>query len=66
MSIPTLVDDEVLAVLHAMQVVADHGWNKVIMESDCLQLISMLSESIRSLASFGAILNSCFGSFELF
>lgn len=57
---PTPVDGEALAFHHGLQIAHHHGWRKIIAESDCLQLISKLSRSSRSLASYGAILDSCY------
>lgn len=56
---PSSVDVEALAILHGLQVARAHGWWKVLVESDCLQLVSLLASSSRSLASFGAILDTC-------
>lgn len=56
---PKPVDGEALAILHALQVAVAHGWRKVIVESDCLQIINCLSSNSRSLASYGAILDAC-------
>lgn len=63
---PLPVDGEALAFLHGLQIAINHGWRSVIMESDCLQLVNSLSRATSSLASFGAILESCVELFPLF
>lgn len=57
---PKPVDGEARAILHGMKEVARLGWRNIIIESDCLQLISCLANSIRTLASYGALLDACF------
>lgn len=65
---PSLADGEALAILLGMQIAKEHGWKNVVMESDCLQIVSYLSRASRSLASFGAILDSdsCYELYHFF
>lgn len=56
---PKPVDGEALAILLGLQRALAHGWHKVIMESDCLQVINCLSRNYSSLTSYGAILDAC-------
>lgn len=57
---PKPVDGESIAILHGMKEAVRHGWRNVIFESDCLQLISCLSNSIRTLTSHGVFLDACY------
>lgn len=60
------VDGEALAVLHGLSVAQVHGWTKVVLESDCLQVVKSLASGSSSFASFGAILDSCYVFFPFF
>lgn len=63
---PGPADGEALAILHGLKIAQPHGGRNVMMESDCLQVVNCLTRASRSLASFGAILDSCFDLFPLF
>lgn len=63
---PRAVEGEALAVLHGLSVARDHGWMKVILESDCLQVVKQMSSLSSSFSSFGAIVDSCAELFPLF
>lgn len=56
---PTPVDGEALSAYHGFSLARDRGWRTVIIESDCLQLVNALSIGEPSLASFGAVAESC-------
>lgn len=56
---PSPTDGEALAILHGLKVARARGWRHLVVESDCLQLVTLLASSSRSLASFGAVLDSC-------
>lgn len=49
---------EVRAILYVVETAYVHRWPKIIVESDCLQVINILSEGSHWLASFGALLDS--------
>lgn len=57
---PNPVDGEALAVYHGLLKASTKGWMSIIMESDNLQVINILSHGASSLASYGAILDSYF------
>lgn len=63
---PSPVDGEALAILHGLTVARAHGWTNVVMESDCLQLVNVLSSQSGSMASFGAIVDACLGFYDCF
>lgn len=56
MGCPRPVDGESLAIYYGLCMARDKGWSKVMIESDCLQVINCLSTDS---VSFGAIVESC-------
>lgn len=60
---PNPVDGEARAVLCALEVAKAQKWPRVMIEGDCLLVINILSDGSRTLASFGAILDSCIVAF---
>lgn len=56
---PKPANGEAMAILLGLQAAISRGWRKVIMESDCLQIITCLSNLSSSLASFGALIDAC-------
>lgn len=52
------VEGEALAIFHGISVACDKCWAKVKIESDYLQAITCLTNSVRS-STYGAIIDSC-------
>lgn len=55
---PRPVDGEALAIHHGLSVARDRGWTRILVESDCLQLVLVLSKGSSSFTSFGAIVDA--------
>lgn len=60
------MDGEALAILHGLSVARERGWSKIMVESDCLKIVQHLNSGSSSLASFGAIIDSCLAYFPYF
>lgn len=63
---PQPMEGEAWAVLHGLREGRDRGWNSVVIESDCANVIHHLTRRTHSLAPFGAILDSCYLLFLCF
>lgn len=57
---PSPVDGEAMTILNALELAKAKGWSNIVMEWDKLQVINILSAGQSSLATFGAIIESCF------
>ncbi|XP_012844361.1 PREDICTED: uncharacterized protein LOC105964383 [Erythranthe guttata] len=55
------VEGEAHAALRAIREALKNGWNSIILEGHCLQLISALQEEEQSLHSFGAFVEEIKG-----
>ncbi|XP_012858039.1 PREDICTED: uncharacterized protein LOC105977277 [Erythranthe guttata] len=56
---PQPVECEAHAVFEAISCARTVGWSSIIIEGDCLQVISSLKEGESSLSSFGAYIDEC-------
>lgn len=55
-----------MAILHALELAKAKSWSNMVIEGDCLQVINILSARVSTLATFGAIIDSCFFFLILF
>ncbi|XP_012830540.1 PREDICTED: uncharacterized protein LOC105951636 [Erythranthe guttata] len=53
------VECEAMAALKALTMARDKGWLDVIIEGDCLQVITALQKGERDLSSFGTLVEDC-------
>lgn len=51
--------DEAGAILHTLVVAQMNGWPNIVIESDCLQIINILSNESPFSAPYGVTLKSC-------
>lgn len=54
---PSPTDGEAIAILHGLNVARTKVWSNLVLKSDFLQLVNLLSSRSCSLASFGAIVD---------
>lgn len=56
---PPTSDGEARALMFGLHTAIKHGWNKIILETDCLPVHKYLTLPSSELVSFGAILDTC-------
>lgn len=56
---PRSVEVEALAILDGLSIARDKGWQHMLLESDCSQIVQALSRGGRTLESFGAVIDDC-------
>lgn len=57
---PQASDAEALAVSFGLHMALHQGWDRVIIETDCLSVFHDLSPKSSYLISFGVVLDACF------